>query len=66
MGLGGGCSKERLETLRTFFHDPAHRVQGGENTLKRLADSMEECAELHDRESARVERWLMQRATAQP
>jgi cytosol alanyl aminopeptidase len=65
MGLGGGCSKERLETLRTFFREPSHRVQGGDNTLRRLADSMEECAELHGRESARVERWLMQRA-AQP
>ena len=58
MALGGGCSEDRLHALRSFFADPSHKVQGGEATLDRLGDAIQECANLHDRESARAERWL--------
>jgi alanyl aminopeptidase len=61
IGLAGGCSEERLTMLRKFFDDPAHHVPGGDNSMRRLADAIEECASLHDRESGRVERWLLQR-----
>ncbi len=59
VGLGSGCSNERLATLQKFFSDPKHKVLGGEATLKRMEDALRECAGVHDRESERVERWLM-------
>ena len=58
MGLGVGCSQDRLRALRTYFKEPSHRVLGGEATLARLSDAIEEGAALHERESARAERWL--------
>ena len=59
VGLGSGCSKERLASLQKFFSDPKHQVLGGEATLKRMEDALRECAGVHERESERVERWLM-------
>jgi hypothetical protein len=65
MNLGVGCSESRLAEMREYFGDPKNHVVGGANLLKRMADTMQECADLHERESERVERWLQQRA-AQP
>ncbi|HEY6866660.1 MAG TPA: ERAP1-like C-terminal domain-containing protein, partial [Candidatus Eisenbacteria bacterium] len=62
LGLTGGCSEERLSTLRAYFEDPSHRMLGGEASLRRLAEAIQECASLHARESDRVERWLLQGA----
>jgi alanyl aminopeptidase len=62
MGLGGGCSSDRITALKAYFREPAHKVMGGDNTLRRLGDAIEECASLHDRESSRVERWMMLRS----
>ena len=62
LGLTGGCSEERLETLRAYFADPSHRVMGGDATLRRLTEAIRECTSLHARESDRVERWLLQGA----
>ena len=59
MALGGGCSQSRLSAMRAFFGAPSHRIQGGEATLRRLADAIQECSNLHTRESGRVERWLL-------
>jgi alanyl aminopeptidase len=56
--LTSGCSKERLATVEQFFSDPKHDQVGVQATLHRLADAMEECAGLHDREAERVEKWL--------
>jgi hypothetical protein len=61
MSLGGGCSEERLAALREYFADPSHQVQGGQYTLGRLADAIRECAGVHERESERVEHWLLTR-----
>ncbi len=61
--LGGGCSEERIATLRKFFDDPAHKVQGGDSTLRRLSAAIEECSKLNARESARVEHWLLERSS---
>jgi alanyl aminopeptidase len=58
MNLGGGYSADRVRRLRAFFADPAHKVQGGDPTLQRMSDAIEECASVHTRESQRVERWL--------
>ena len=59
VGLGTGCSQERLDALEKFFADPKHKVLGGEASLDRMQDALRECAGVHDRESQRVERWLM-------
>jgi hypothetical protein len=59
MALGGGCSEDRLDKLTSYFKDPSHRIQGGEATLSRMTDAIRECSGLHERESARAERWLL-------
>jgi alanyl aminopeptidase len=53
-----GCSKEREQALQQFFADPKRNAPGITASLRRLSDAMEECAGLHEREAARVERWL--------
>ena len=60
----GGCSKEREAQVRQFFADPKRDRPGIRATLRRMADAMEECSSLHDREAERVERWLETRAAA--
>ena len=60
----GGCSKEREAELRQFFSDPKRDRPGIRPTLRRMADAMEECSSLHEREAERVERWLDTRAAA--
>jgi alanyl aminopeptidase len=62
MNLGGGYSTARVNALRAFFAEPAHQVQGGGATLGRMSDAIEECANVHERESERVARWLTLRA----
>ena len=64
--LGAGCSGDRLERMKAWIADPAHKVVGGEYSFRRLRDAMLECSTLHERESARVERWLESYATARP
>jgi len=59
-----GCSRERLDELERFFADHKHDAPGLRATLRRMADAMEECSSLHDREAERVERWLNSRTTA--
>jgi alanyl aminopeptidase len=66
MGLGAGCTPERLATLRAYFADPSHRVLGGDYTMKRMSDAFQECAGMNERESERVERWLEGVARAGP
>jgi len=58
LSLGSGCSNERLERMRTWLADPAHRALAGESSVRRQSDATLECSTLHERESARVERWL--------
>jgi alanyl aminopeptidase len=56
--FGGGCSPDRLERARAFFSDPAHRVPGTERTLAKVADQVEDCTELREREGPAVRAWL--------
>jgi hypothetical protein len=58
MALAGGCSEDRLRAVRSYFNDPSHKILGGDATLDRLGTAIEECSSLHERESARAERWL--------
>ncbi len=62
--MTGGCSRERVAGLKQFFADPRRDTPGIRATLRRMADAMEECSSLHDREAGRVEQWLNSAATA--
>ena len=53
-----GCARDREAELKTFFSDPKRDRPGIQPALRRMADAMEECSNLHDREAERVERWL--------
>jgi hypothetical protein len=62
--MTGGCSQEREAQLKAFFSDPKRNRPGIQATLRRMADAMDECSSLHDREAERVERWLNSRVAA--
>jgi len=61
--LQGGCGNDRVEAVRAFVADPSHKMLGGAARSQRLMDEIRECANLHNRESERVERWLLSRAS---
>jgi alanyl aminopeptidase len=58
MRTAGGCEQDRIATLQQFFSDPKRDSPGITATLRRMSDAMLECANLHQREAERVERWL--------
>jgi hypothetical protein len=62
LALGAGCTEERASALRSFAADTSKHVRGGAAAIERLVDSIDQCAELRRRESARVERWLLEHA----
>jgi len=53
-----GCSKERLEKARTFFADPKHQVPGQELQLSEVADQVEDCVGLREREGEAMVSYL--------
>jgi alanyl aminopeptidase len=63
MTLLGGCGEDRVAAVKAFVDDPAHKMLGGAARSRRLMDEIQECATLHERESERVERWLLSRAS---
>jgi len=62
--LAEGCSLERLAAAKAFFASPGHAPAGIEEQLSRVADSVADCAALHDREIAAIRRYLTTRTTA--
>jgi hypothetical protein len=58
VNIGGGCSLERLEAARTFFTDPARKVDGTEAQLQKLTDRVNDCVNLRQREGAAVAGYL--------
>ncbi len=56
--FAGGCSRERLETARVFFEDPAHSVPGTMRTFEKVSDQVMDCVSLREREGARVAEYL--------
>jgi len=58
--FAGGCSQERLEKAKVFFADPQHQVPGYEKELDKVADSVNDCASLRQREGALVSAYLNQ------
>ncbi len=60
-----GCSAERLSAARAFFSDPAHSPTGTEQELAKVADSVNECVRLREREGPAATRYLRERAAAE-
>jgi alanyl aminopeptidase len=55
-----GCSRERLEKAKVFFADPKHQVAGYEMELAKVADAVNDCAGLRQREGTLVATYLTQ------
>ncbi len=53
-----GCSVKRLEAAKAFFADATHSVAGTEKELAKVADRVNDCAGLREREGAAVSRYL--------
>jgi len=56
--FASGCEPRRLEEAKRFFADPAHTAQGTTNTLAQVADEVNDCADLRQREGAAVSAFL--------
>jgi alanyl aminopeptidase len=62
--FASGCSSQRLETARVFFSKPEHQAPGTEKQLAKVADQVQECVTLREREGDNVTRYLRESAQA--
>jgi len=58
VGVGGGCSTERLEAAREFFTHPDRVLDGTEAQLEKVTESVTDCVNLRQREGAAVASYL--------
>jgi alanyl aminopeptidase len=56
--IASGCSRERLEAARVFFSAPERSAPGTEKTLAKVADQVDDCVNLREREGAAVAEYL--------
>lgn len=56
----GGCSVRRLDSAKAFFAEPPHAVPGTDKELAKVADQVNDCAGLREREGAVVAAYLSQ------
>jgi alanyl aminopeptidase len=56
--MAGGCSDSRMREARVFFADPAHKVEGTEKELEKVAAQSADCVSLRKRELASVAGFL--------
>lgn len=56
--LGGGCSSERLAEARELLAGPGRTIEGIEATLGRVAEQVEGCLALREREGEEVAAYL--------
>ena len=56
--FASGCSVKRLEAAKVFFAEAAHSAPGTEKELAKVADRVNDCAGLREREGAAVVRYL--------
>ena len=56
--LGGGCSSERLAGARELLTGPGREIEGVEVTLGRVAEQVEGCLALREREGEEVAAYL--------
>jgi len=54
----GGCSEERLAVARAFFSEEGHYVDGTQKNLNKVSDRVMDCANLREREGAKVMDYL--------
>ena len=56
--VAAGCSTQRLESARKFFGEPAHRVDGTESNMTKVAEMVTDCVSLRGREGRAVDTYL--------
>jgi alanyl aminopeptidase len=56
--IGAGCDKARLKKTEEFFSKPENQAPGMDRTLERIADGVEQCVALRQREGAAVARFV--------
>ena len=59
-----GCSEPRMEKAKAFFVEPAHSPPGTSIELARVAESINDCVGLRERQGQGVARYLTQVAEA--
>jgi hypothetical protein len=53
-----GCEQQRLDAAKKFFSEPAHKVDGTERSLEKVASGITDCLNLREREGAAVAAYL--------
>jgi len=53
-----GCEQQRLDAAKKFFAEPAHKVDGTERNLEKVASGINDCLNLRAREGAAVAAYL--------
>jgi alanyl aminopeptidase len=56
--FASGCSRERLAAAEVFFSEPSHSVKGQEKEMAKVAESVNDCVSLREREGAAVAAYL--------
>ena len=59
--VAGGCSASRLERGRRFFEQPGRALPGAARRLEKVAEQVESCLALRQREGEAVSRYLLSR-----
>jgi alanyl aminopeptidase len=62
--FASGCSEERLQAARVFFAKPEHQAPGTGKQLAKVADQVQDCVGLREREGDTVARYLRDMAQA--
>jgi alanyl aminopeptidase len=53
-----GCEQQRLDAAKKFFAEPAHKVDGTDRNLEKVASQIGDCLNLREREGAAVAAYL--------
>jgi hypothetical protein len=53
-----GCEQQRLDAAKKFFAEPAHKVDGTDRTMEKVASQIGDCLNLREREGAAVAAYL--------
>ncbi|MBZ0115335.1 MAG: M1 family metallopeptidase [Thermoanaerobaculia bacterium] len=56
--IGAGCDEARLKKTEEFFNKPENQAPGMDRTLDRVADGVEQCVALRQREGAAVAKFV--------
>jgi len=62
--FAGGCDAERLEAARVFFAEEEHQATGLDTQLAKVAEGVEDCVSLREREGSSVDKFLSGYASA--